>query len=80
MRGVLTPLNPSVFLGDAQMLRVGDHKNPTIVSRCERHRVTEVWIIRMLLNVGLTSVTTVVVGEESVGRMHWWVATDLIIP
>ena len=52
------------------MLRVGDHQDPTVISRCERHCVTEMRVVRVLLNVGLTGVTTVVVGKESVGRVH----------
>ena len=70
MRGVLTPLDPCFLLRDAEILRVGDQQNPTVVGRCERHRVTEVRIIWVLLNVSLTSVTPVVVGEESVRWVH----------
>ena len=70
MRGILTPLDPRLFFRDAQILRVGDHKNPTVVSRCERHHITEVRIIRVLLNKGLRSVARVVVSEESVRRVH----------
>ena len=62
------------------MLCVGDHQNPTVVSRCERHCIPEVRVVGMLLNVGLTIVAPVVVGEESVGGMHWLVATEEIIP
>ena len=75
LRGVLTPLDPCLLFGDAQVLRVGDHQDPTVIGRCERHRVTEVRVVRVLLNVGLTSVAPVVVGEESVRWVHWWVAT-----
>jgi len=80
LRGVLSPLDPCLLLRDAQILRVGDHQNPTVVGRCERHRVTEVRVVGVLLNVGLTSVATVVVGEQGVGRVHWLVATEQIIP
>ena len=62
------------------MLRVSDHQNPTVIGRCERHRITPVRIIGVLLNVGIRSVATVVVGEEGVGRVHWLVATEIIIP
>ena len=70
LRGVLSPFDPCLLLGDAQMLCVGDHQNPTIIGRCERHRVTEVRVVGVLLNKGLSSVARVVVGEESVGRVH----------
>ena len=62
------------------MLRVSDHQNPTVVSRRIGHCITPVRIIRVLLNVGIRSVATVVVGEEGVGRVHWLVATEIIIP
>ena len=73
LRGVLTPFDPGVFLRDAQILRVRDHQNPTVVSRCERHRVTEVRVVGMLLDKGLSSVARV-------GDSHRWVATEEIIP
>ena len=73
LRGVLSPLDPCLLFGDAQILRVSDHQNPTIISRCERHRVTEVRVVGVLLNKGLSSVTRM-------GDGHRLVATEEIIP
>ena len=72
LRGILTPLDPCFLFGDAQILRVRDQQNPTVISRCERHCVTEVRVVRVLLNEGLSSVARV-------GDSHRLVATDLII-
>ena len=74
MRGVLTPLDPGVFFRDAQMLRVGDHENPTIIGRRIGHRIAPVRVVRVLLNVSFSSVARVM------GQKHWLVATEEIIP
>ena len=80
LRGVLTPLDSCLLFRDAEILCVGDHQDPTVIGRRIGHRIAPVRIIRVLLNERLSSVTTVVVGEESVGRVHWLVATERIIP
>ena len=74
LRSVLTPFDPGVFFRDAQILRVSDHQDPTIISRRIGHRIAPVRVVRVLLNVSFSSVARVM------GQKHWLVATEEIIP
>ena len=73
LRSVLTPFDPGVFFRDAQILRVSDHQDPTIISRRIGHRIAPVRVVRVLLNVSFSSVARM-------GDGHRWVATEEIIP